>query len=99
MLKITLRTSDGSKKHYEQDFVPLSKLISLLKLTPENYPDLTQSDWLEKNAELVANCFDNPEVTKNAILKGVAAWEADAFFDGFTQQMLGVDPKKAEAEQ
>ncbi|MFT8515353.1 MAG: hypothetical protein ABF699_13680 [Lacticaseibacillus paracasei] len=43
MLKIDLRNKNGNIEHFQEAFVPTSKLIEGLKLTPENFPDLDEA--------------------------------------------------------
>lgn len=52
MLKLDLRNKDGKVEHFQETFVPALKLIEGLKLTPENFPDLDESDWMEKTQNL-----------------------------------------------
>ncbi|EKQ00740.1 hypothetical protein LCA32G_1358 [Lacticaseibacillus paracasei] len=94
MLKLDLRNKDGKVEHFQETFVPALKLIEGLKLTPENFPDLDESDWMEKNAEFMASCFEDKSVTKQRILDGVAAWDFNKVFNTFNQQLFGIDPKK-----
>lgn len=94
MLKLDLRNKNGEIEHYEQSFVPVSKLIESLKMTPENYPELDSAGWAEKNAEFMASLFDDKAVTKKAILEGVAAWDFDHIVESFDAAILGIDPKK-----
>lgn len=82
-------------KTYTQDFAPIKKQIELFKMTPENYPDYTEEDWVEKNAEFVAGLFDNPEVTKDAILNGVSSKQFTELLTNATNFVLGIDPKKS----
>jgi hypothetical protein len=99
MLKLDLRNKDGKVEHFQETFVPALKLIEGLKLTPENFPDLDESDWMEKNAEFMASCFEDKSVTKKRILDGVAAWDFNKVFDTFNQQLFGIDPKKVAASE
>jgi len=99
MLKLDLRNKDGKVEHFQETFVPALKLIEGLKLTPENFPDLDESDWMEKNAEFMASCFEDKNVTKKRILDGVAAWDFNKVFDTFNQQLFGIDPKKVAASE
>ncbi|MBS0990546.1 hypothetical protein JK175_01585 [Lacticaseibacillus paracasei] len=99
MLKLDLRNKDGKIEHFQETFVPVSKLIEGLKLTPQNFPDLDESDWMEKNAEFMASCFEDKSVTKKRILDGVAAWDFNKVFDTFNQQLFGIDPKKVAASE
>lgn len=99
MLKLDLRNKDGKVEHFQETFVPTLKLIEDLKLTPENFPDLDETGWMEKNAEFMASCFKDESVTKERILDGVAAWDFKKVCDTFNQQLFGIDPKKVAASE
>lgn len=99
MLKLDLRNKDGNIEHFQEAFVPTSKLIEGLKLTPENFPDLDEAGWMEKNAEFMASCFTEKNLTKEKILNGIASWDFDRVFNTFNQQLFGIDPKKAEMNE
>lgn len=96
-LSITLyNPKSKEKKTYTQDFVPLKKQLELLQLVPENYPDLNEAGWLEKNVEFSANLFDSKAVTSEAILNGIESADFEEFLERAQNSVYGVDPKKAE---
>ncbi|AUJ29632.1 MAG: hypothetical protein LKJ22_01020 [Liquorilactobacillus nagelii] len=96
-LEIKIRNKNGEYKKYEQNWVPTRKMLEALDIGHENYPDLKELN--EKQAEFIASVFDEKEVTKDAILDGVAAWEFAPFVDEFLNKLLGVDPNLEAEEQ
>ncbi|WP_203663538.1 phage tail assembly chaperone G [Lacticaseibacillus sp. 53-4] len=94
MLKLDLRQKNGDIEHYEQAFVPVSKLIEALKMTPEYFPELDNAGWTEKNAEFMASLFDDKAVTKKAVIEGIASWDFNDICGEINDQLMGVDPKK-----
>lgn len=96
-LEIKIRQKDGEYKKYEQNWVPTRKLLEALDIGPETYPEMKEMN--EKQAEFIASVFDEKEVTKDAILDGVAAWEFAPFVDEFLNKLLGVDPNLEAEEQ
>ena len=89
-LEIKIRQKNGEYKKYEQNWVPTRKLLEALDIGPDTYPEMKEMN--EKQAEFIASVFDDKEVTKDAILDGIAAWEFAPFIDVFLAKLMGVDP-------
>lgn len=99
-LEITLiNPKTKEKKKYTQAWFSTRKVLELLDLTEENYPELDASGWIYKNAEFVASLFDDSEVTTDAILDGVPSNEFNNLWDKAQEAVLGIDPKKAPAKK
>ncbi|MFT9004999.1 MAG: hypothetical protein ABF991_09855 [Liquorilactobacillus hordei] len=96
-LEIKIRQKNGEYKKYEQNWVPTRKLLEALDIGPDTYPEMKEMN--EKQAEFIASVFDDKEVTKDAILDGIAAWEFAPFIDGFLDKLMGVDPNLEAEEQ
>lgn len=84
----------GKEKIYTQNWFSVRKVLELMDLTEENYPELDSAGWLQKNTEWAASLFDNPEVTADAILDGLDNNSFNEFFENAQNQVLGIDPKK-----
>ena len=94
ILQADIRTKNGKIKHIEQTFVPTSKTIEYLELSPEKYPDLSQGEWIKKDAEFIASLFTETKVTAKELIDGMDVFEFNEFLGTVGNQLLGVDPKK-----
>lgn len=99
ILQADIRTKNGKVKHIEQTFVPTSKTIEFLELTPEKYPKLSQTGWIQKDAEFIASLFTETKVTAEELINGMDIFEFNDLLGLIGNQLLGVDPKKLEPEQ
>ncbi|MDE3295911.1 phage tail assembly chaperone G [Lacticaseibacillus rhamnosus] len=99
-LKIKLRQKDGKIKTYEQQFVPLQKLIDAADLNDHASEYKTQVEWIEAKLKYVAGLFDDREVTAEAMLKGIDARESLQVVDDLINQVMGLsDPNSETANE
>lgn len=96
-VRIKLRGKDGKLHVYEQMWVSTRKLLEAMEITRDNYP--SERELNQKQVEFIASVFDQKEITPDAILDGVAAWDFNKFVDNFLDQLLGVDPNSQQEEE
>lgn len=100
-LELTLHSKKG-ETHYKEDHVPGQKLLDYWNLTvalEENTEQLSLSELFLKRVEFAASLFTHEDVTTEAILTGVKAWELIDVVNNIINTAMGVetdDPKPSD---
>lgn len=104
-LELTLFDKDGNPVTYSQDRVPGQKLLDYWEMMTdieENIGQYSLPDIVGKKAEFVANLFDHKNVTGEAIITGLNAWNLIETIESIINKATGIegdDPKLPELVQ
>lgn len=97
-VSITLRIN-GKEQTFEQKFVPFRKHIEMLEMNAQLEEEpMPAGEWFVKKVTFIASLFDSKEVTKDSIIDGLSATNADEVMENIIAEMLGVDPNETAEE-
>ncbi|VDG18313.1 hypothetical protein [Lactobacillus casei subsp. casei ATCC 393] [Lactiplantibacillus mudanjiangensis] len=95
--KIKLRGADGKVKTFEQKFIPTQKMLDLIELQDKtSQGGYLLSDYRKDQVKFLADLFDDPAVTEEAILNGLNALDFNTVMNEMSQKVTGtefLDPK------
>lgn len=84
---------NGKSEHIEEKFVPFRKHIEMLEMNAEVVEgNTTDLEWKLKKTEFIASLFSDERVTKESVLDGLSADNADEVMEMIIAEMLGYDP-------
>lgn len=98
---LEIRMPDNKFKKFTQDFVPYSKrqeYIRLEKELEEKYKgsEVPEEEYINLQANFVANLFENETVTKDLILNGLDSLDRDKIYNIIRYRVLGYSKSEDE---
>ncbi|WP_159723173.1 phage tail assembly chaperone G [Enterococcus sp. CSURQ0835] len=88
-LKLELQQADGSFKRYVVDRVPARKLREALEMTKKQNETSDEVERLDLMVDFIADLFNNPEVTPDAIYDGLQSDDFTTALETIMSAVMG----------
>lgn len=91
LLEIQIRDNEGNKKTYVKDYINGFKVKNIMKYGAKlEAGEIDEIEAMDEGAKLIADLFDNPEVTYDTIMNGLVYDPDKGFVNTISEVLLTV---------